>query len=126
MGWADCGTDSKGRPIGYAHEATCDESGCEKKIDRGLSFACGGMHGDGPGCEGYFCAEHLYYPNITDEFREDQGVLGAVCGRCSDELEQAEREDHPCSRCGEPETLGFLQTQGSAQLRQEWRCEECD
>jgi hypothetical protein len=64
MGWADCGTDSKGRPIGYAHVATCDEPGCEGAIDRGLEYACGGMHGpqdlrgNGTCCELYFCAAH--------------------------------------------------------------------
>lgn len=60
MGWADCGTDSNGRPIGYAHQGICDHPGCEVKIDRGLDYACGGTHGtaDG-GCELYFCHEHL-------------------------------------------------------------------
>lgn len=62
MGWGDCGLDSKGRPIGYTHEAICDEPGCDVKIDRGLSYACGGMHGvNGVDCENYFCEDHLYY-----------------------------------------------------------------
>lgn len=70
MGWADCGTDSEGRPIGYAFEATCDHPECDAKIDRGLSYACGGMHGEVsvsngqggdfvPTCEKYFCEKHL-------------------------------------------------------------------
>jgi hypothetical protein len=60
MGWANCGNDTKGRPIGYAHAATCDHPGCTKKIDRGLAYACGGMHGDDEvSCERYFCSEHL-------------------------------------------------------------------
>lgn len=60
MGWANCGEDSKGRPIGYAHKATCDFPGCNAKIDRGLSYACGGMHGEeGCACEGYFCPKHM-------------------------------------------------------------------
>ncbi len=66
MGWANCGEDSKGRPIGYAHEATCDEPGCDATIDRGLSYACGGMHGDDDpegSCEGYFCSAHLVHTN---------------------------------------------------------------
>lgn len=62
MGRSNCGTDSKGCPIGYAFEATCDHPGCTKEIDRGLGYACGGMHGeDEYSCEGYFCDEHLYY-----------------------------------------------------------------
>lgn len=60
MGWADCGFDSQGRPIGYAHEAVCDHPGCNAKIDRGLAYACGGEHlGGADYCEKYFCAEHL-------------------------------------------------------------------
>ena len=62
MGWADCGFDSKGRPIGYAHQATCDHEGCEEKIDRGLAYACGGEHMGGDSyCEDYFCSEHLLF-----------------------------------------------------------------
>ena len=60
MGWANCGTDSKGRPIGYAFEAVCDHPGCKAEIDRGLAHACGDMHGsDTYSCEGYYCEDHL-------------------------------------------------------------------
>ena len=66
MGWADCGTDRSGRPIGYAFDAVCDHPGCTKEIDRGISYACGGMHGeDEYSCEGYFCESHrdiIYTP----------------------------------------------------------------
>lgn len=70
MGWADCGTDSKGRNIGYAYEATCDHEGCSERIDRGLSYVCGDMHGeDEVSCEKYFCEEHrngfIEYDNKT-------------------------------------------------------------
>jgi hypothetical protein len=67
MGWANCGSDSRGRPIGYAHEATCDEPGCTESIDRGLAYACGGMHGEMPGCEDYFCPKHLLTPDLYDD-----------------------------------------------------------
>lgn len=61
MGWGNCGEDSKGRAIGYCHDAICDQPGCAEKIHRGLSYACGGMHGENEGdCEGYFCAKHLH------------------------------------------------------------------
>lgn len=65
MGWMYCGEDSKGRKIGYGIVATCDFPGCNEQIDRGLAYACGGMHGDEgqngePCCDGYFCGEHLY------------------------------------------------------------------
>ena len=59
MGWADCGTDSQGRPIGYAFPAVCDHPGCEERIDRGIAYVCGDMHGeDEVSCEKYFCENH--------------------------------------------------------------------
>ena len=83
MGWADCGVDSNGRPIGYAFDATCDlPAGCDTKIDRGLAYACGDMHGegsDGKGdgyCEKYFCSGHLIF---TD--------FGWRCQECVDAME---------------------------------------
>lgn len=74
MGWGDCGTDSKGRPIGYLFPAICDEPGCGKAIDRGLAYACGGMHGENDGwdCEGYFCPDHLTYREHPDTERYEQ------------------------------------------------------
>lgn len=77
MGWANCGSDSIGRPIGYAHEATCDHAGCSAKIDRGLSHACGGMHGSTEiGCEKYFCEDHLEF------VVEDGEDINRVCESC--------------------------------------------
>ena len=62
MEWAAIGTDSAGRDIGYSVEAECDHPGCDKRIDRGLAYACGGMHGgDEYFCERYFCYAHLWY-----------------------------------------------------------------
>ena len=85
MSWANCGTDSKGRPIGYAHRATCDHPGCDTEIDRGLSYACGGMHGESEvSCEGYFCEEHRKrYVKVPDH---DWVV---VCDECAEEARQA-------------------------------------
>jgi hypothetical protein len=91
MGWADCGTDRNGRPIGYAFEATCDEEGCEEEIDRGLGHACGGMHGeDEYSCERYFCGKHL----VGGPYPEDYGITnwphprGPLCRSCADALER--------------------------------------
>lgn len=78
MSWSHCGNDSEGRPIGYAHAATCDHPGCEAKIDRGLSFACGGMHGqDEVSCEKYFCEEHLAYTLDSNDH------LHRICAECA-------------------------------------------
>lgn len=93
MGWANCGTDSKGRPIGYAHSGTCDHPGCDKPIDRGLTFACGGMHGneDEKGwtdtcCEGYFCSEHLGIVGINRLGQEE--YLIRICPSCEKALNE--------------------------------------
>jgi len=78
VGWADCGTDSRGRPIGYAFPAWCDEEGCTAKIDRGLSYACGGMHGgDEISCENYFCEKHRL------NFVVDGSGARQICGACA-------------------------------------------
>lgn len=84
MGWGDCGFDSNGRPIGYVHEATCDEPGCKDKIDRGLYYACGGMHGEADFyCEKYFCSNHLNIIPIGSRFEQ-------VCNACAKFLEDEE------------------------------------
>ena len=78
MGWADCGTDSEGRPIGYAHEAVCDHPGCNAEIDRGLGCCCGNMHGeDVYECEKYFCDDHRYC--ITTPDCEYMRICQACC-----------------------------------------------
>jgi len=67
MGWANCGTDSRGRPIGYANRGRCDHPECGREIDRGVSYACGGMHGQNEyDCEGYFCLAHLELTDVPD------------------------------------------------------------
>lgn len=84
MGWSNCGKDSKGRPIGYAFEATCDHPGCNQDIDRCLGHACGGMHGENEySCEGYFCDEHLYYTKC-------EGKTVCVCEGCVKLIEENE------------------------------------
>ena len=58
MGWK--AGISNGRPVGYGIDAVCDFPGCEKEIDRGLWYACAGMHGQQQyGCEKYFCEDHM-------------------------------------------------------------------
>ena len=82
MGWGNCGTDSKGRPIGYVFSATCDHPGCLKEIDRGLDYACGGMHGeDVYSCEKYFCHEHRIFVDTPD------GETMYLCLECVENME---------------------------------------
>lgn len=92
MGWGNCGHDSQGRPIGYCHNGTCDHPRCGKKIDRGLAFACGGMHGEGNDyCEKYFCGRHLYF--VDKESRENSDIQGCVCMECMKKFEKEQDEN---------------------------------
>ncbi len=88
MGWARCGHDSRGRPIGYAHSARCDHPGCKAKIDRGLSYACGGMHGTSDGCEDYFCGDHM-----THAYDPCAGESKQFCLGCAGELDRQKMSD---------------------------------
>ena len=86
MSWA-IGYDSKWeRDIGYGVPAFCDYPGCAAKIDRGLSFVCGGEpYGGEHGCGLYFCQEHL-------SWRSGQ----QLCERCENHYEPFEKTaDHP-------------------------------
>jgi len=76
MGWRYCGQDNEGRDIGYGISATCDQQGCDVKIDRGLGFVCGGMHGEDEwSCEKYFCEQHRRgFAGQKNEF--------GVCAEC--------------------------------------------
>jgi hypothetical protein len=88
MGWSYCGQDENGRDIGYGISATCDHPDCDKKIDRGLSYCCGDMHGgelykenDGyASCGGYFCEKHLTTWSGPEEVHQ-------VCHACDERLE---------------------------------------
>lgn len=80
MSWAVGERD--GRFIGYGVPATCDHPDCDKGIDRGLAYACGGgVLGTVENCGLFFCGEHLPY------FAEDEvGGGESICERCADDL----------------------------------------
>lgn len=106
MGWGYCGTDSQGRNIGYMIHSVCDHDGCETKIDRGLDYACGGMHGeDEYSCELYFCGKHR-----QEVIETDQGKFISVCQSCADlrnkELSEQAEEENICAYCGKHPTEG--------------------
>ena len=85
MGWS-IGFDSNWqRDIGYGVPAYCDHPGCTEKIDRGLSYVCGGEpYGGENGCGLFFCAKHIYC-NGTPQ-----------CERCMDGKKPFEpKPDHP-------------------------------
>jgi hypothetical protein len=85
MGWAFCGSDDQGRPIGYGVPATCDEPGCTTEIDRGLSYVCGSMHGGGEyGCGRYFCGKHLHHARVRGDGPDDPDRhYESLCRACN-------------------------------------------
>jgi len=76
MGWA-IGFIG-GRDIGYGVPSTCDYPTCKKKIDRGLSFACGGWPGGNEyGCGQFFCGKHMF--GYEDEYGEYHQACDICC-----------------------------------------------
>lgn len=78
MGWS-IGWDSNWkRDIGYGVPAECDHPKCHEKIDRGLSFVCGGEpYGGEYGCGLFFCAGHLLMCPKRD------GSIVQLCPKCA-------------------------------------------
>lgn len=78
MSWA-VGFDTRWkRDIGYGVPAYCDHPGCMAKIDRGLSYVCGGdTYGGERGCGLYFCEKHLAWgvrlPQLCERCRKRRG-----------------------------------------------------
>lgn len=93
MGWANCGDDSQGRPIGYAVDAICDYPDCSREIHRGLAHACGNMHGETEySCEGYFCYKHLQFPPMELD-KNVHPWEQTFCPDCIELLEEDMEED---------------------------------
>jgi hypothetical protein len=62
MGWSLGYDDKWRRDIGYGVPAVCDHPKCDKRIDRGLAYVCGGEpYGGEKGCGLHFCGEHLSF-----------------------------------------------------------------
>ena len=84
MGWSlglDTNRTEGDRDIGYGVSSECDGSGCNKKIDRGLAYVCGGdPYGGEHGCGRFFCYEHLDYyfdssDNMSPQLCSECGIL---------------------------------------------------
>ena len=89
MGWG-YGINAEGREVGYSIEAECDYPDCHAKIDRGLSYVCGGMHDGGEwGCGKYFCSKH--HGNLATEDEDDiRSNSEWLCDDCYKLFEEAE------------------------------------
>lgn len=113
MGWS-IGYDSNWkRDIGYGVPAICDHPGCDKEIDRGLSYVCGGEpYGGEHGCGLYFCGEHMHYHTFED------GETQQACERCcTEELQPFEPK---------PDVLRWVEWKLKHESWQQWRDENPD
>lgn len=89
MGWS-IGHDSNwDRDIGYGVPCKCDHPDCNKKIDRGLAYVCGGEpYGGDLGCGLYFCYDHLLICEVGDRTVQ-------LCERCADDEAREAGEIEP-------------------------------
>ena len=68
MGWSIGYDEHWKRDVGYGVPAICDHPGCSEKINRGLSYVCGGEpYGGDRGCGLYFCSKHLLLPQLCTQ-----------------------------------------------------------
>jgi len=88
---------------GYGVPAICEYLKCNKEIDRGMSYACGGEPFSEIGCDRYFCREHLLIENWNEEkgewckHKEDcECKFVEVCERCASGKEPFPyKSEHP-------------------------------
>lgn len=108
MSWS-IGFDSNWeRDIGYGVPATCDHPDCDKEIDRGLSYVCGGEpYGGEHGCGLYFCSGHLAYDEIDDRYIQK-------CDCCLEEKEPFTPK---------PDTQEWIKWKLTDESWQQWRDE---
>jgi hypothetical protein len=87
MGWSIGWDGHWRRDIGYGVPAFCDHPKCDRVIDRGLAFVCGGEpYGGEVGCGLYFCEDH----------RVGRRRDATVCSRCANyRPPYAAKPDHP-------------------------------
>lgn len=87
MGWSIGYDGHWNRDIGYGVPATCDYPKCRHRIDRGLSYVCGGEpYGGDHGCGLFFCEKHLVWgdkqEDIDNNVPEDDRDIVQLCERC--------------------------------------------
>ena len=107
MGWSIGYDTNWGRGIGYSVPAICDHPKCNKKIDRGLAYVCGGgAYGGDKGCGLYFCSKHLYFGRSED--------APQLCKRCM----QYKKPYTP-----KPDTREWIEWKLNDKSWEEWRKE---
>lgn len=102
MGWSIGFDNNWNRDIGYGVPCICDCPGCKKKIDRGLSYVCGGEpYGGENGCGLYFCAEHgggflcKRCEKGKEPFKPKKDIAEWIRYKLTDESWDEWRKEHP-------------------------------
>ena len=57
---------------GYGVPCICEYPTCKKRIDRGISYACGGEPFSEYGCDRYFCSKHLIYTGFKQDGSDER------------------------------------------------------
>ena len=102
MSWSIGYDANHKRDIGYAVPSTRDHPDCNLRINRGLSYVCGGVPYGGDGCGLFFCGWHL--------------STSSKCQRCEDNSEQG---DFPLK----PDTKDWMEWKLIDASWAEWRNE---
>ena len=91
MSWALGFDRNWNRDVGYGVPAFCDAPGCNEKIDRGLSYVCGGEpFGGEHGCGLHFCGKHTWHRTLRS------GEMVQNCKRClTYKKPYTPKPDHP-------------------------------
>lgn len=111
MGWSIGYDNNWERDIGYGVPSICDQPGCGKDIDRGLSYVCGSdPYGGDHGCGLYFCEDHRFSARRKGRFLD-------LCDRCCN----GEEPYKPT-----PDTLVWLDWKLKDDSWQQWRDENPD
>lgn len=88
---------------GYGVPAYCEHPECEKEIDRGMAYACGGEPFSEHGCDQYFCSDHRSFACVLSatqedhdcEENEDECEVHEVCEACATYYDGHERPNFP-------------------------------
>jgi hypothetical protein len=87
---------------GYDVPAICEHPDCDKEIDRGMSYACGGEPFSEIGCDMYFCEKHtemVGFDECNEPCKHDEDCdceFVEVCERCAKgELSFDYKPEHP-------------------------------
>lgn len=108
MSWAIGYNSNLKRDIGYGVPAICDHPKCNERIDRGLSYLCGGQDFDEHGCGLCFCSKHLFFHTFRD------GESANVCSRC---------HNHKKPYMPKPDTYEWIHHKATDPSWAEWRKE---